>query len=280
MDWKKYDRLPNGDHVRKEINEEGTLTVDNYDGSKIITDEKTWSVSEFVDSTLLCRSGLIARCMLTGKTEKGKDDLNNPNPVSTQMRIKIKVLSRQGCHLDADGNEINTRPKELELCVKPTDKPLPGDKVVVRDGMKVLNKLSKPYEGAERNRDIMMGKSINLESVYTVDEDCCINVTIKDAFTLLGKAGKRLVMPEFKPAISNLNRDDRKLERRISNWLYQEVPQDFVSKETKVKKEKQAKQEAADKKLLKEQEAKIKELQQMLEEQTEPAKETKETKSK
>ena len=270
MDWKKYDRLATGDLVRNQINEDGTLTEQNYDGSKFISDGDTWNISEFIDSTLMCRSAFIARCMLTGKNEKGVDDLNNPNPLSTTMRIKIKVLSRQGCHLDADGEEINVRPKDLDMCINPNDKPKEGDIVLVRDGMKVLNKLSKPYEGAERNRDIMTGKSIYHESKYKVDADGCIMVSIKDAFSLLGKAGKRLVMPEFKPKLSGLNRDDRKLERRISNWLYQEVAQDFVSEGTKKKIEKEKKQADLDKKKIKEQEAKIKELEKLVEDQTKP----------
>jgi hypothetical protein len=241
MDWKQYDRLETGSKIRQEIRRDKVLTVKTYDGSKLRTKDKTWSVSEFVRDDLMSRSAFVARCMLFGKTEKGKDDINARGanaPVSQKVQVKLQVLSRQGCQKDADGNEINVRPKDLEYCTEPTESPVPGDFVIVRQGMKEINDEDKPLSGADRNGMLLSGESIYHENEYEVDEDLCIDVSLEDAFTLLGKSGKGIVMPEFKPLLQNLNREEKKFERRISNWLYKEVGQDFKLKKQSKQKDK------------------------------------------
>jgi hypothetical protein len=156
--------------------------------------------------------------------------------INFENKVRLLVLSRQACTCDSNGDLINSDEKTfamdpfLENAPGPDDKPVEGDLVVCKRGLRDgFNKMS-PYEISSFERQHWHEKfrwrngMRNNYKEYKVDADGCINVDTKDAIGLLQRKGERIAFPKF--ATKNSNRPGDK-QRLITNWLYREVSPDY-----------------------------------------------------
>ena len=82
------------------------------------------------------------------------------------------------------------------------------------------------------------GKDIYAFRPYRVDADGCISLPVEHAYQLLCQWGHRLVPVEFRKFNSNIKTPagqiDRK-QRKITNWRFKEVAEDFKAERKVVK---------------------------------------------
>jgi hypothetical protein len=171
-----------------------------------------------------------------GKRHAGMMPLQEPS--GGNFLFKLRVLSRQACCRDADGNKIHESDESLENLGVDTDilpeyfdKPAEGDIV--------------EWKGAFKQYDSERGKKVNNSILrewaamgirpeeyveFTVDSDGCIMVPYPFVQSMLRKKGERLTFPKF----GKINRASRS-KRKLTNWWFKEVPRDYKSPKQKRK---------------------------------------------
>jgi hypothetical protein len=232
MDWKSINLHAGYNKVRAELKK--IIAADNYGWEK-----PNWNLTDLlIEPTFL---GSVCMQIINGETNTNQLDPRGPLKAPDgrgAFPFRLRVLSRQACQETADGRFINGwsagNKCKLEMTPENTifpshkDPPKPGDVVKIKRGY---------VEGlTPQTRDAMLarGESPVIYSDKTVDEDGCIWCDFGEATDLLGRAGKRIVFPEYK-------RPDRALEdahargvaaapRTITQWHFEEVPHDYAAK--------------------------------------------------
>lgn len=219
MRFEKYGSMSEK-KIRKDLKK--VLTVDTYDASAAYNakDDK-WCLTELVSKNSL--PAIIARCYVHGLKSNGGKVENLDYPIAKDLKITLQVLSRQACKYDKDRNEIITNAKSLDDCTPHDEKPQEGDIVVVQRDMKMLDEDEQPIGHEERDMMMLNGESLYNQIEVEVDKHGCIVVDYVDAESLLSTKGARIVKPQFNPKTSGLGREDQKLERKITNWLFKET---------------------------------------------------------
>jgi hypothetical protein len=242
MDYKKYRGIQNIGELRKELAKD--LTKQNYN-PEARPGDVGWSLSEMVGRE--DREATLAACLVHGKNERGNPLPAGQGIVSKKRDVKLQVMTRQGCTTDEEGNPIVTNPTERRF-VSPDEKPVPGDIIMVKTRpLEFCPDTERPMDRvATRNDRQRRGKSLWEEEAYEVDEDLCVTLPISHAYELLSKNGYRMVGPEFQKYNSNLrtlDKDGVKMvdpRRRVTNWWYKEVAEDFKQDKPKKKRVKKA----------------------------------------
>jgi hypothetical protein len=217
--------------------------------------DNEWSLTEIMKQT---PDKKIPALMLISGDEPGgrknpdREFKNNGMP----MMFRLKVLTRQACHRDKTGKLICRTDEEFEfdkdqkiLVNDSSEKPKPGDVVRWKDRIREPDTMI-PASSGYNNQEIsaMMaephlssshldnwkanGEECHIWAEFTVDDDLCILVPFKFAQPMLKQKGFRM------PAIPQFMRTDRvkageKPKRRITNWWFQEVFDDYRRKKKK-----------------------------------------------
>jgi len=201
--------------------------------------DEGWSVTD-----ALLEGGKIGAGIL--QSLGSRDLQGDPKAVGDELpikNIKLKVLSRQACICDADGNILNTENKEKPMSIDPflmtapgpETEPVQGDIVLAKGGLRKDMMRMQPLKISTFERQHMhdpkpwkTGKR-NFFIECVVDADGCISVHPDIAAQLLTRNGERLVWPKFKSPNSN---NVGKPQRQLSNWLFREVPPDYKKPQT------------------------------------------------
>lgn len=139
--------------------------------------------------------------------------------------FRLRVLSRQACHEDKDGNRLWWRQDakqfngtESDIVVSHDDAPVAGDIVRCKIDMEPFNDEGKRMSTSDQEALIHEGREITNYNRFDVDKNSCITVGYPDVMMLLNKNGERLAFPQFQK-MDRRNKADRK----ITNWLFREV---------------------------------------------------------
>ncbi len=167
-----------------------------------------------------------------GAALKGADGL--------PFRFRFQVLSRQAVCKDKDGNKIwwfdeakLTSGEENDIIPLDTDPPKPGDVVECKGDMITSDPdTGAPMSSKKYKAWARQGKRPHHYIEFIVDEYGCINVPYPHALSMLQKSGFRIAYPKHR----KVNRQNPK--RRITNWWFKEVPQDFKGKQRKTRSDK------------------------------------------
>ena len=244
MDYRNYPNTGSSTDFRNAVKKD--LIIDNYDPDARPGD-KGWSLSEFVEND--DRVALTAITLLHGRHTSGRALLDGEgiDQMNEKRNYRLQVLTRQACYADKDGNVFASNPIEPG-CPDYNEKPVAGDVVKVKGNMysedpATGRKLSRP---GVRNDMQRRGKDLYSHRMYKVDGDGCITLEAQHAFQLLKQSGFRLVPVEFRKLNSNIRTEaggiDKK-QRKITNWRFREVAEDFKA-EKKVVKPQQAEVQA------------------------------------
>lgn len=215
MDFTQLDAIKEIEKKRERINK--TISKRNYKGK---SDDKTWSLTDIINQFTRSTSAQMTSTHINGDDSTGKKIKTN---ILDAIDVKIKVLSRQACYCDSDGTLISKDPL-TDNFVLYTDLPVDGDIVRVKRGNLVVNEnTEKLYTFQELSHMRMMDIPTYKFEDYVV-EDGCIEVNGTDAMHLLSTKGKRIVVPRYTKPHSVYQKDPTKgKERRITNWLFEEV---------------------------------------------------------
>jgi len=229
MDWTKIKGLQNQQAIEQYLRQ--LISHETYGRG-----DDNWNLTELYNERSCYAQSAIR--ILAGKGENGVDTGRGTvhGPDGQPMRFKLRVLSRQACKETADGDGINWYDPQVsgtndneEVCPAHDEPPQPGDKVWIK-GNAILytdagERVTKRHRMAMKARlESQLGREVKPElATYTwfkipVDEDGCITVTFDQACQLLSTRGKRVASPRF--ASGKKSKDD---ERRITNWLFEEV---------------------------------------------------------
>lgn len=205
LQWNKLDQQANRIKLVSDVEAlmkgNGFSIEDNYGFQ-----EGNWNLTDIL--TADDKFKVPALQQLYGEDVKGK----RTHSLSTNMKFRLKVHSRQICWQDKSGNEL----RDLDW----TEKPKEGD--VIR-----WKNIPRPSERATaRNTREIKNWNIREEDSYKyeyfrVDKDGCIEAGIDFAHLMLKKHGSRLVYPQFL---------GRGKGRHLANWIFEEVPSDFAEK--------------------------------------------------
>jgi len=215
MDFTSLDSIKEIEKKRAKIN--SIISKKNYSGS---SDDKSWSITDIITQFYRSTCAQMASTHINGDDSKGKKIKLN---ILESIDVKIKVLSRQACSFDSKGKELNRNPLTNEFVLY-TEQPKDGDVVRVKRGALVVNEATeKIYTKQEIDNMRMMDLPTYKYEDYTV-KGGCIAVTGTDAMHLLSTKGKRIVVPKHKKPHSKFIKDPTLgKERRITNWLFEEV---------------------------------------------------------
>jgi hypothetical protein len=209
-----------------------------------ITEESygDWTLTELLRVNSLATK--IAELRVVGRSISGRgDEVIDP----LNFFVKIKVLTRQACKYDKDGNFIDgySRYKlsgnketfidgqgetKKYICPDLNDPPKTGDKVYVKRHRR-KDSHDRKWVSEERFKlEEQTGRPVKDEEflydykVYTVDKDGCI--LVKDpaiALQILKNRGKRLAKPQ-RSKVTRVTPGQKAVpERIINNWHFEEV---------------------------------------------------------
>lgn len=191
--------------------------------------QTAWTLTEVLKQDE--REKAQALVLLNGSEINGA---NNGAPICESMKYKIRVLSRQACYADKDGKLINglspldNNRKGIVYEINPlhSDPPIDGDVVRVKGNMRTKHPHTGEIIDSTEKRNSIVDQFGDGEDYhykqYSV-KDGCIEVPFRAAHVLLGRSGKALVFPQFRKLNSNLKDDEYKKQRKITNWLFEEV---------------------------------------------------------
>jgi hypothetical protein len=224
MEFSRIDVIGNNDRILTELHE--LITKGNYNGNARGDENgNKWSTTDILTQFNSTLSAPLASCILSG-TDSGGRIVKRTALIDTLM-VKIKVLSRQACFRDVDGDRLLTNPTSPKQVLS-TDLPVEGDQVRVSQGPQMTNEITgKNLTFHQRNRVIAEGKQLKTFEYYEVDEDGCIIVPLREAMSLLKKSGIRIAFPEFGLAHTRVKDVEEGEKRRITNWLFEEVAIDY-----------------------------------------------------
>lgn len=242
MNFQKIDAAGNLNARLDEI--EKHIVDDNYNGSSR-GDGKGWSLTDIIQQFKSTGSAPLASCAVGGVTTSGQ--VVTPISMMYTLMVKLKVLSRQACYKNKDGEALTNDPTSKKQ-IRFADQAQKGDVVRIDRGPALVNKRDgKALSVYERNYKVNNGEALQDFTYATVDDDGCITVTAGDAMTLLKNKGKRIVFPEHGIAHSSIKDTDEGAARRITNWFFEEVSGQYTAKKKRQPKAKTepAKTEAA-----------------------------------
>jgi hypothetical protein len=204
-------------------------------------DDGQWSITELINER--SNAANAARRLIEGVDQNGRKDgaghLRGEN--GQEFSVKLRVLTRQACMTDKDGNPIdywdvtNENEEDGVICPKYTDAPKEGDYVWVKgdpmvnhpDTGKKLQKKDRMALHARRQSelgyDVKPDLALFYWTQYPVDADGCITVSYVHAVQLLTTKGKRIVLPEFTTGTKKKSAKDKSVKRFITNWLFEEA---------------------------------------------------------
>ena len=108
-----------------------------------------------------------------------------------------------------------------------TDIPVDGDVVRVKGNMRLKHPETGDHIDSTLSRQSIVdqfGPGADYHYKEYKVKDGCIEVPFSAALALLNRSGKNLVFPQFRKLNSNITGDAFKTQRKISNWLFEEVP--------------------------------------------------------
>lgn len=201
---------------------------ENYFG----TGERGWTVTEMligIDQVTIAVLNALCGTMVTGE----KKGAGSRPPIRT---IKLKVLTRQACSCDAQGNIINGTLTGCDRFAKDAPSidtpPIPGDIIVVKGDLRTKEDIGEDptpralanFEQRHQHEKFRFRSALrNNYDEYEVDADGCITVEPAHAIQLLRRNGEELVFPKFKREALG----DTRPQRVISNWFFREVPPNY-----------------------------------------------------
>lgn len=215
-----------------------------YDGAARKDASEGWSLTDIITQARASSSAHMAAVLISGYNLAGKK--TNGNPVVNTINVKLKVVSRQACYKDEDGKILQKDPTRNDFVLN-GELPQEGDTVRVKTGSKLYDEYSGDALNVwQRNALINSGDSVYEYEEFEVDENGCITLPMPLAWTLLKTNGVRVKSPQFGKAHSTLAKKDPDLaeKRIITNWLYEEVSEDYLSPENAAKAEAEAKKKA------------------------------------
>lgn len=233
MQWGKLPRERN--RIFVELKQK--ITHQNY--GDYTKDPEKWCITELIKEKNPAK--FIALEILEGRNQKGIvfPDQAVKGPVGLQMTFKLRVLSRQACYADKDGNRIFVNPDAVTnvgnlddiVVLKPEEPPKPGDVIRIKTRPRDLDENGEEVTLQIRNMWVAYGEDEYLYVNFEVQKDLTINVPYPYVKSLLEKAGFRIAMPQF----SKGHRP-----RRVTQWLYKEVfPTDEPQKKKRQRKPKE-----------------------------------------
>ena len=194
---------------------QGVITPQNYGNG-----EGQWSLSDLIHSSDNRKT--IAYWILDGVNSKGE---RGPGIRPLNIEFRFKVLSRQACCRDRNGNAIWFKEESKlesgspdDIVAEVNDKPLPGDVVEVKGEAEEFDENGKEIDSRVLRRWAYQGRRPEIYHEFIVDDDGCISVPYPYALTMLTKHGKKITYPRFRKRARN-----DKTQRQITNWFFEEV---------------------------------------------------------
>lgn len=215
MDFTKLDAIEETKKKRSTINK--IITKRSYSGK---SGDQTWSLTDIVTQFTRSTSAQMASTHINGEDSTGKRIKTN---ILDSIDVKIKVLSRQACYSDSKGVLISKDPLTNNFVLY-TDLPVDGDVVRVKRGNLVINEDTEELYTFQELAHMRMMEIPTYKFEDYVIENGCITVSGVDAMHLLSTKGKRVVVPRYSKPHSIYQKEPTKgKERRITNWLFEEV---------------------------------------------------------
>lgn len=233
MKWSNFDRKQSRKKLMNELRD--FITAENYGFG-----DDNWNLTELIRERSILGDlaiKIVTGCGVDGKPSAPHTSVTQKN--NQPLMVRLKVLSRQACHLDKNGAKINgwqrTLTEELRdeftgdvLAPKYNESPQPGDIVKIKGDFK----WEDPESGetlVRANREALRARGGECFhwARYEVDDDECILVTFNDANQELRLRGHRMVNPEFQPR-DVIADEKKKPQRVIGNWHFKEVPLDYT----------------------------------------------------
>jgi hypothetical protein len=215
------------------------LTEKNY----MSGGDDSWSLSEIVSG--IDTPSQLALCALSGVRHDGAAIEDKP---CEDMRYKLRVITRQACFQDKDGQKINgwdVLPSDGSEAggesIRPLwdEEPCEGDLVRVKGNMLDEDPDSGlPMGYIVKRNMVLRGKDIYRYKVYKVDKNLCITVPLDQAAQLLQQKGVEIAFPKRKRKNKIQTAQDKERytgQRVITNWHFKEVSHNFrISKPRQV----------------------------------------------
>lgn len=194
--------------------------------------EEGWSATELAAAE--CDSANVAmKNILAGRGEDGA----SPAPEGAggfDGMVRLKVLTRQACVCDKEGTPINNGNgmgmDPFFDGAKDDEEPQVGDIVIWKGDLREGFLKKTPHEIARFEREHEHEPFPWREGMrhyykdFHVDADGCISVKPHIAVEMLTRRGEKITFPKF---AAQTNAAQGKTQRKITNWWFREVPQDY-----------------------------------------------------
>ncbi len=197
------------------------ITKKNYSGSAHKSaNQEEWSITNILQTYSNCMTATFVASHVSGDDSKGKR--KSGVPILSGINVTLKVLTRQACFTDDEGNRININPlSDNFVCFD--EAPKDGDVIRVNRGSLTSNpETEEQYTQAE-----LVQRRLYEEPMFEYEDVVVENGTITvdgfDAMSLLCTKGHRLVAPKFNRVHTKIKDNDNKSHRKITNWHFEEV---------------------------------------------------------
>ena len=210
INWENFAQITTRQKLYGQIRK--AFTADTYG--------KTWTVEDVISSD--DPRAYEIRKMLVGDMPDGS---KRPD-LAPVISIRLRVLARQACCRDKDGNRIwhkkvafEQHGESTDLLPEYTEAPKAGDVVEWKGPAKTHNpETGKPVDGRMIKAWARQGIRPEDYYEYVVDSDGCITVPWLTALRMLLGKGKNTTKPRFR----KVDKSDKEKRKIVNHWFQEE----------------------------------------------------------